>query len=313
MAIRVVCDSCRSRFEVDDRHAGKKGPCPKCGKVIQIPTANEPESATVGKSVEKKTEAKQSAPPAARSASPKPEAPKSAAASKSPAPALTSGKPKPKRTITGAQLRAGSSQAKEAGDASSGTIPENIRPEDIKIHDTGQAAPGVGIVGKSGKRIDPEARKDAEFKLIPSILIFVMAASVIGAAVYLGKTFDDPVLSNNIFLGLTWLISFPLAVAGYWILRSSDDTEPYHGKVLLVRTVICGTLYTVLWLVKGFVPEIYVAGEYGWLFGAIPFVFAGCVIAFASWDFEPGESFLHFALFVGASMLIRWLMGLGWI
>lgn len=37
MAIRVICSGCMTSFEVDDRFAGKKGPCPKCGHIIEIP------------------------------------------------------------------------------------------------------------------------------------------------------------------------------------------------------------------------------------------------------------------------------------
>ena len=37
MAIHVVCTSCTKRFQVDDVHAGKTGPCPNCKKPIQIP------------------------------------------------------------------------------------------------------------------------------------------------------------------------------------------------------------------------------------------------------------------------------------
>ncbi|MGI6401534.1 MAG: hypothetical protein ACOX0A_05410 [Thermoguttaceae bacterium] len=37
MAIRVICAGCMTSFEVDDRFAGKKGPCPKCGHIIEIP------------------------------------------------------------------------------------------------------------------------------------------------------------------------------------------------------------------------------------------------------------------------------------
>ena len=39
MAIRVLCSGCMTSFEVDDRFAGQKGPCPKCGHIIEIPKA----------------------------------------------------------------------------------------------------------------------------------------------------------------------------------------------------------------------------------------------------------------------------------
>ena len=37
MAIQVICPGCMRRFEVADRFAGKKGPCPRCGHIIEIP------------------------------------------------------------------------------------------------------------------------------------------------------------------------------------------------------------------------------------------------------------------------------------
>ncbi|MDO5310116.1 MAG: hypothetical protein Q4G03_11595 [Planctomycetia bacterium] len=37
MAIQVICPGCMTSFEVDDRFAGMKGPCPKCGHIIEIP------------------------------------------------------------------------------------------------------------------------------------------------------------------------------------------------------------------------------------------------------------------------------------
>ncbi|QDU98158.1 hypothetical protein [Lignipirellula cremea] len=37
MPIQVICSGCHARFKVSDQFAGKKGPCPKCKAVIQIP------------------------------------------------------------------------------------------------------------------------------------------------------------------------------------------------------------------------------------------------------------------------------------
>ena len=37
MAINVTCSSCLTRFTVNDKFAGKSGPCPKCKKTIKIP------------------------------------------------------------------------------------------------------------------------------------------------------------------------------------------------------------------------------------------------------------------------------------
>jgi len=41
MAIQVICPGCHKRFKVNDKFAGKKGPCPSCKVEIQIPRADE--------------------------------------------------------------------------------------------------------------------------------------------------------------------------------------------------------------------------------------------------------------------------------
>jgi hypothetical protein len=41
MPITVVCPGCHKRFQVSDQFAGKKGPCPKCKTVIQVPAKSE--------------------------------------------------------------------------------------------------------------------------------------------------------------------------------------------------------------------------------------------------------------------------------
>jgi len=37
MAIDVICTGCHKRFQVSDQFAGKKGPCPGCQTIIEIP------------------------------------------------------------------------------------------------------------------------------------------------------------------------------------------------------------------------------------------------------------------------------------
>ncbi len=41
MPIDVVCTGCRKRFSVSEKFAGKKGPCPHCKTVIQVPAKGE--------------------------------------------------------------------------------------------------------------------------------------------------------------------------------------------------------------------------------------------------------------------------------
>jgi hypothetical protein len=41
MPISVLCPGCKTRFQVSEKFAGKKGPCPKCKKVITVPAASQ--------------------------------------------------------------------------------------------------------------------------------------------------------------------------------------------------------------------------------------------------------------------------------
>ena len=41
MAIQVTCTKCFKRFQVSDKFAGKKGPCPACKTIITVPTKSE--------------------------------------------------------------------------------------------------------------------------------------------------------------------------------------------------------------------------------------------------------------------------------
>jgi hypothetical protein len=41
MPISVVCPGCKARFNVSDKFAGKKGPCPKCKTVLIVPAPAE--------------------------------------------------------------------------------------------------------------------------------------------------------------------------------------------------------------------------------------------------------------------------------
>jgi hypothetical protein len=41
MPILVICPSCKGRFQVSEKFAGKQGPCPKCKTVITIPKLDE--------------------------------------------------------------------------------------------------------------------------------------------------------------------------------------------------------------------------------------------------------------------------------
>lgn len=43
MAIDVVCENCKTKFQVSNKYAGKEGPCPKCKNNIVVSNLVKPD------------------------------------------------------------------------------------------------------------------------------------------------------------------------------------------------------------------------------------------------------------------------------
>jgi hypothetical protein len=148
------------------------------------------------------------------------------------------------------------------------TIPAAAAPE-IKIAEPEPFSAG----GKNAKGIPvgkPIARK--ETKVAPTTWAMIIGGSLlvlIIAFVLRGVSNKLPA----IIVGLL-VVSPPLAVGGYAVLRD-DELEPYSGRPLWIRAVLCGLAYSALWgLYYPLTP--FLTGEvWQWLFVAPAFVAAG--------------------------------------
>jgi hypothetical protein len=77
----------------------------------------------------------------------------------------------------------------------------------------------------------------------------------------------------------------------------------------LVRAVICGVVYALLWGVKGFLPPDMTTDMWQWVFLAPPFLVAGALAALATLDLDWGTGVAHYSLYVMFTALLRWLAG----
>lgn len=187
-------------------------------------------------------------------------------------------------------------------------IPE--KGPEVTVH-----APDAFASGGRGRGGDlvtkPIARK--QVKLQPVMLVAVVAGALVAVLVaYFGRElFQDYYLAKLIGLAL---VSPPLVLAAYWFLRD-DELEPYSGRSLYIRAGICALAYMMLWAVFGYVAErgILTGELWTWFFVAPPFLFTGALIAFASLDLDMGNGFFHFAFYLMATILLRWIAGLDWV
>jgi hypothetical protein len=222
MPIQVTCTNCRVRFQVSEKFAGKKGPCPKCKTIIRVPTLD----------------------------------------------------------------------------------------EQVVIHAPEEF---TGVAGPPGAAatLKPIARKKA--RLRPLLLVGVIGTAIV---LFVGAW----LLQGSAEAASPWLLGAgafalgpPLAWAGYTFLRN-DELEPYRGRELLVRTLICGAAYAIYWGAYTYLYGLFYGSAAIETWNVLPFAAAflslGAGTAYVCYDLDFGSGFFHYALYLLATVLLRLTLGL---
>jgi hypothetical protein len=184
--------------------------------------------------------------------------------------------------------------------------------EAVKIHAPEEFAEGGK--DKKGRLVTkPASREDARFETKYAIMIGGAVLGVLIVAWIVGRSMTGQTNLLLMFVsGLILLVSAPVSLAGYWILRN-DEREPYQGAELYMRSAITAGVYCLLWPILGYVTWLYpglLDKGWNWLFVGPPFVALGALAAYLAFDLETGESTFHFAFFVVVSVALRWLAGM---
>lgn len=223
MPIQVVCPGCKTRFNVGEKFAGQRGPCPKCKAIITIPKESAPE---------------------------------------------------------------------------------------VKIHESQDDAPKDS---KGRAILKPIARKDTTISGMSWVMIACGTLVTVSAAFAVRYVFRDGSAPAWLIGAGLALVSPPLAVGGYSILKN-DEMETFEKGPLWLRAGICGLIYAAMWSAFLFVPTAYLAENvWAWLFLAVPGLCIGGLAALATLDLEFGNGVFHYAFYLIATILLRWIAGLGWI
>lgn len=133
--------------------------------------------------------------------------------------------------------------------------------------------------------------------------VAAILAAVIARAVW------GPGLAPAWFLGLGAVaLALPCVLVGYGIARERE-LEPYRGRSLLLRAVICAAVYALLWGVRGFIPAEMTTEMWQWLYIAPLFFGAGALASLATLDLEWAAAVAHYSLYVLFTALLRWAAG----
>ena len=185
--------------------------------------------------------------------------------------------------------------------------------EEVVIH----APEGTGPKDSKGVAIlKPIARQETEFDpkvaiaIGGAVLAIFVAAWIVGSS-YKPTTKGQP---SNVPFVLKALAAIalapPLAFAGYTFLRN-DELEPFRGKELWIRVLICGAVYAALWGIYGMAPSVLGLKSgfdtFQLIYVVPPFLLVGAFAALLSLDLEFLTGAVHYGFYLIVTVLLRFV------
>jgi len=190
------------------------------------------------------------------------------------------------------------------------TIPK--KEEEVIIHSPEHSE--AGAIGVSGRHVlKTFRRRETKFQplIFSGVIGFVLVALLIALVV---RSAGPPELWLKVMAAV--LLGPPLAWAGYTFLRD-PELEGYQGTPLVIRSLVCGLVYALLWGIFVFLGDRFFGDRLNtgleiWemVVLVVPVFAAGTLAAYASFDLEPGSAFFHCAMYFAVTVLLRLVAGL---
>jgi predicted Zn finger-like uncharacterized protein len=185
-------------------------------------------------------------------------------------------------------------------------VPE--KKDEVIIH----APEEYGPKDSTGRAVlKPIARVETRLSRGQIAAIVGSVGAVVAAAVVLRLQYPGGQIPTWISSLGAALLGPPLAFAGYTFLRD-QELEPYRGREVLLRSLVCGLVYAAIWGAYWGVFA-YLRTEPNWqvLCAVVPvMVTIGAVAAQASFDLELGTGAMHYALYLLSTLVLRVVMGM---
>ena len=185
------------------------------------------------------------------------------------------------------------------------TITVPSASEEVKVH----APEEFGPKTTAGKAVfQPVVRKEAKITPVQIVLILAVIIGFLLIAVLVrGNVPDKAEFSSWVLLLGAILLALPCSYAGYSFLGDSELGK-LQGQELWGRILICALTYGVTWLT---IPLISygVGPEVGMFIGLGGMIAIGAVAAYLFLQIDFLIGILHFGLFLGCCILLRWIAG----
>ena len=191
-------------------------------------------------------------------------------------------------------------------------IPE--KGDEVVIHAPELEAGAKDAKGRSV--LKPIKRKEANFSWVITAGIIGCVLVSLAIAFVMRVSYPEGVPFFVLALGAS-VLGPPLAYAGYTFLRD-DEKGYYQGVDVLIRSVLCGLVYALLWGAYVWIGYQLFDFEEGLNIGqaaglVIAMCIAGAGTAFVSFDLEIGSGFFNYVLYLLVTIGLRCVMGLGFL
>ena len=188
--------------------------------------------------------------------------------------------------------------------------------DQVVIHE----APPEGPRDAKGRSLlKTKRRTDAKFQPLVAAMVAGVALLSLLAAFLLRDRLPSENLPAILLMVAGAAVLAPAIVRGGYMVLRDDELEPYHGVPLLLRSLACGLVFALSWLLFGFIlsrfttPEEIVAGDVAmWIYipPLVVMFLVGMGAGLVSLDLTPANALLLFAFFFIVTTGLRVVMGL---
>lgn len=188
----------------------------------------------------------------------------------------------------------------------------SIPKSEVKIH--GAEEFDAGGKTASGRLIlKPISRLALDFDPKKAGMYAVGAIAVAIVAMLLGQRTLSPFALDTLGVFGLLLVSFPLVLFGYLVLRDSEELFALTGWDLNKKILMTAAIYAALWVFFECFVWYMRAGEVFILVYFAVFAVFAAMAAHAILDINFGQAVLHYLIFFVPIMLLRGWIGIGWL
>ncbi len=182
--------------------------------------------------------------------------------------------------------------------------------EEVILH----APESAGPKDSTGKLVlKPIRRSETVLTPVQIVLIAVTIVGFLMVAILMRQFYPDPKtiplwVIPAILTGLA-----PACVLGAYTFLRAQESGAFVGRSLLYRVLVCSAIYAAAWLLMwaGYFAFGSVWGFGPWILASMMMLGIGSAAAVFGLDLDWIMGFVHYGLYFGCSLLLRFCAGVG--